>query len=207
MYIEIAKTQTSWQDIYRLGLTFVNPRPIGFISTVSAAGMRNLAPFSFFNMVCANPPVLMFCPGRNRDGGKKDTLINVEATGEFVAAVVTHAMADAMNQTSAAYSPDVDEFAVAGFTPRAARIVKPALVGESPVNCECRLERILEFGEGPGASAAVFGRIVAIHIEDEYLASDGLLDPEKLQTIGRMGRQTYARTTDRFDLPRPTITS
>ncbi len=205
MYIDIAQADRSWQSIYSLCITFVTPRPIGFISTVSANGVRNLAPFSFFNMVCARPPVVMFCPGRNRDGGKKDTLANVEATGEFVVAVVTDAMAEAMNQSSAPYPPEADEFVEAGFTPRGARVVKPALVGESPVNCECRLERIVEFGEGPGASSVVFGRIVAIHVDDAYLADDGLLDDAKLQTIGRMGRMGYARTTDRFDLPRPTI--
>lgn len=205
MYIDITRTGKSWQDVYRLCLTFVNPRPIAFVSTVSADGVRNLAPFSFFNMVCAHPPVLMFCPGRNRDGGKKDTLINVEATREFVVAVVTNPMAESMNQTSAAYPPAVDEFVAAGFTPLSATLVKSALVGESPVNCECTLERIVEFGEGPGASAVVFGRIVAIHVSDAYLADDGLLDPEKLQMIGRMGRGTYARTTDLFDLPRPRI--
>ncbi|MCB1155314.1 MAG: flavin reductase family protein [Phycisphaerales bacterium] len=203
--MDIANTEKSWQDVYSLCITFVTPRPIGFISTVAADGVRNLAPFSFFNMVCARPPILMFCPGRNRAGAKKDTLVNVEATGEFVAAVVTDAMGAAMNQTSAAYAPEVDEFAAAGFTPRPATMVQPALVGESPVNCECRLERIVEFGEGPGATAVVFGRVVAIHVDDRFLAADGLLDDGKLLTIGRMGRSGYVRTTDRFDLPRPTI--
>lgn len=203
MYIDLARTDRSWQSLYSLCITFVTPRPIGFISTVSASGVRNLAPFSFFNMVCARPPILMFCPGRNRNGEKKDTLINVEATGEFVAAVVTNSIAEAMNQTSAPYPPEVDEFAAAGFTPQPATLVKPWLVAESPVNCECRLERVVEFGDGPGASAAVFGRIVALHVADAYLAEDGLLDDAKLQTIGRMGRMGYARTTDRFDLPRP----
>ncbi|MCB9850856.1 MAG: flavin reductase family protein [Phycisphaerales bacterium] len=205
MYIDIAQPDRGWQDIYRLCITFVNPRPIGFISTISADGVRNLAPFSFFNMVNANPPVVIFCAGRTRDGGKKDSLVNVEDTREFVVAVVTAPMAEAMNQSSASYPPDVDEFSAAGFTPKPATIVQPALVAESPVNCECVLDRIVDYGDHPGASAVVFGRIVTIHVNDEYLADDGLLDPEKLQTIGRMGRGTYARTTDRFDLPRPEI--
>lgn len=205
MLIDLADTSRSWQDIYRLCITFVNPRPIAFVSTLSADGVRNLAPFSFFNMVCANPPVLIFCPSRTRDGGKKDTLVNVEATREFVVATVTDAMAQAMHQTSAPYPPEVDEFAAAGFTPTPARRVQPALVGESPVNCECTLERIIDYGDHPGATAVVFGRIVAIHVADDFLAADGLLDPEKLQTIGRMGRNAYARTTDRFDLAPPRI--
>jgi len=205
MYIDISQPDRSWQDIYRLCITFVNPRPIGFVSSLSADGVRNLAPFSFFNMVCANPPTLIFCAGRTRDGAKKDSLVNVEATRAFVVAVVTNAMAEAMNQTSAPYPPEIDEFAAVGFTPKPATIVKPALVGESPVNCECVLDRIVDYGDHPGASSVVFGRIVALHVNDDYLADDGLLDPEKLQTIGRMGRGTYSRTTDRFDLPRPEI--
>lgn len=203
MYIDIENTDRSWQDVYKLAITFVTPRPIAFVSSLSPDGVRNLAPFSFFNMVSANPPVLIVCPSRYRDGRKKDTLANIEATGEFVVATVTAPMTERMNQASAAYPPDIDEFTAVGFTPSPATKVKPALVADSPVNCECRLDRIVDYGEAAGAGAVIFGRIVAIHVDERYLAADGLMDDKKLQTIGRMGRLTYARTTDRFDLPRP----
>lgn len=202
MFIDLGNTEKTWQDLYRLVGTFVNPRPIALVSSISSDGVRNLAPFSFFNMVSANPPVMMVCPSRKRDNTKKDTLVNIEATGEFVVATVTMPMASAMNDSSAAHPPGVDEFDVCDFTPAEARIVQPALVTESPVNCECKLDRIIEFGQEPGAGAVIFGRIVAIHVQDDCLADDGLCDPAKLQTIGRLGRNSYATTTDRFDLPR-----
>jgi flavin reductase (DIM6/NTAB) family NADH-FMN oxidoreductase RutF len=205
MLIDLAQTDRSWQDIYRLIISFVNPRPIALVSTIAADGTRNLAPFSFYNMVSANPPIGMVCPSRKRGGEKKDTQRNIEATGEFVVAAVTMAMAEKQNQASAAYPPEVDEFAAAGFTPLPATRVRPALVAESPVNCEYALERIVEFGEAPGAGAVIFGHLLAIHVDERCLAADGLCDPDKLQTIGRMGRDGYCRTTDRFDLPRAVV--
>ena len=114
-------------------------------------------------------------------------------------------IADAMNDSSAPYAPEVDEFEKCALTPTPASIVKPSLVAESPVNCECKLDRIIEFGDEPGAGAVIFGRLVAIHAKDEFIADDGALDPEKLQTIGRLGRNSYATTADRFDLPRPQL--
>jgi flavin reductase (DIM6/NTAB) family NADH-FMN oxidoreductase RutF len=205
MFIDLGDTEKSWQDIYQLIVTFVNPRPIALVSSLSPSGIRNLAPFSFYNMVSANPPVMMVCPSRKRDCGKKDTLANIEATGEFVVATVTRSIVDAMNDSSAPYAPDVDEFEMCDLTPAPARIVKPPLVAESPVNCECVLDRIIEFGDEPGAGAVIFGRLVAIHAKDEFIADDGALDPEKLQTVGRLGRNSYTATTDRFDLPRAQI--
>lgn len=203
MFIDVANSGDSWRDVYRLAISFVTPRPIALVSTKSPDGVRNLAPFSFFNMVSANPPVLIVCPSRDRNKGKKDTLVNIEATRQFVVATVTRALADKMNLCSAPYAPDVDEFEKSGLTPAPASQVRPDLVAESPVNCECELDRIVDYGDQTGAGAVIFGRIVAVHVDDDYLADDGLLDPEKLQTIGRMGRLTYCATTKRFDLPRP----
>ncbi len=205
MYIDLTTDQVPWQKLYKLGITMVTPRPIAFVSTVSSTGIGNLAPFSFFTMVCANPPILMFCPARTRDADRKDTHVNIEATREFVVAIVTAEMAERMNQTSAPYPPEINEFDEVHFTQQPAAKVRPALVAESPVNCECVLENMIEFSDGPGGGTAVFGKIVAIHIKDDYLANDGYLDPAKLQTIGRMGRTTYCHTTDRFDLARPTL--
>jgi flavin reductase (DIM6/NTAB) family NADH-FMN oxidoreductase RutF len=203
MFIDCSKDGFSWQDVYRLAITFVLPRPIGWVSSVAADGVRNLAPFSFYNMVSANPPVVIFAPSLKRDGSEKDTLRNVAATGEFVVATATEALVERMNQCSADVGPEVDEFKLAGLTPAPARFVRPALVAESPVNLECRLVEIKRLGDGPGAGCVVFGRILAVHLDDAVLAEDGLVDPGKLKAVGRMGRLTYVRSTDTFDLPRP----
>lgn len=204
MFHDKQQIDADWQAIYKLATSFIQPRPIALVSTISKAGARNLAPFSFYNMVSANPPVVMFAPSYQRDGAAKDSLRNVEAVGEFVIATVTEALAERMNQCAFAYPPDLDEFEASGLTPRPATRVKPACVAESPVNIECELLEIKRFGEAPGAGSAIFGRIVALHIDDAVLADDGLVDPTMLQAIGRMGRQTYSKTTQTFDLPRPT---
>ena len=204
MLIYCDQSGVSWQDLYRLAISFVQPRPIAWVSSVSAGGVRNLAPFSFYNMVSANPPVVMFVPSIRRDGSEKDTLRNVSATGEFVIVTATEPLAEKMNRCSAEVGPEVDEFELAGLTPAPAKLVKPALVAESPVNLECRLLEIKRFGDQPGAGCLVFGQVCAVHVDDEVLADDGLVDPRKLKAVGRMGRLTYTRTTDQFDLPRPT---
>ncbi len=204
MFHDKPQIDDDWQAIYKLATSFIQPRPIALVSTLSKAGVRNVAPFSFYNMVSANPPVVMFAPSYQRDGAAKDSLRNVEEIGEFVVATVTEAMAERMNQCAFRYPPDVDEFEASGLTPRPSRHVQPACVVESPVNIECVMLEIKRFGKSPGAGCAIFGRIVALHIDDAVLANDGLVDPVKLLAIGRMGRQTYARTTQTFDLPRPT---
>ncbi len=203
MYLDTREFGTIWRDVYKLATSFIQPRPIAFVSTLAADGVRNLAPFSFYNMVSANPPVVMFAPVRRRDASGKDSLRNVEATAEFVVATVTEAIAERMNLCSYDHPPDVDEFEKAGLTPQPATIVRPALVGESPVNLECTLVDIKTFGKNPGAGSVVFGQVVAIHVDDRVLADDGLVDPDRLKAIGRMGRSTYSRTTGHFDLPRP----
>jgi flavin reductase (DIM6/NTAB) family NADH-FMN oxidoreductase RutF len=203
MFVDCSKNDFAWADVYRLAITFVQPRPIAWVSSLSAAGGRNLAPFSFYNMVSANPPVVIFVPSLRRDGTEKDTLRNVAATGEFVVATATESLAEKMNQCAAEVPPEVDEFDFAGLTPAPARLVRPALVAESPVNIECRLLEIKRLGDAPGAGCVVFGRILAIHVDDAVLADDGLVDPLKLRAVGRLGRLTYTRTTDLFDLPRP----
>ena len=204
MFIDVSDRETRWQDVYRLVVTFIQPRPIALVSSLSPDGIRNLAPFSFYNAVSANPPIVMFAPGLKRDGQEKDTLRNVAASREFVIASVTQAIAEQMVLCSADLKPEGDEFEHSGLTAETARIVQPPLVLESPVNMECRVHDIIRFGDQPGAGSVVFGRIVAIHVSDAVLADDGLVDPAKLQAIGRLGRQTYTKTTDLFDLHRPT---
>jgi flavin reductase (DIM6/NTAB) family NADH-FMN oxidoreductase RutF len=203
MFIDTRDCESNWRDIYKLATTFIQPRPIALVSTLSAEGVPNLAPFSFYNMVSANPPVVMFAPLNRRDGSGKDSLRNAEATAHFVIATVTEDIAERMNRCSYDYPPDVDEFAKSGLSPRPARFVKPSLVAESPVNLECTLEEVKRFGQGPGAGTVVFGRVVAVHVDDDVLAEDGLVDPARLKAIGRMGRSTYSGTVSNFELPRP----
>lgn len=207
MYLDVESGSLDARDLYRLAITFVVPRPIALVSSLSKDGRRNLAPFSFYNWVSANPPVLIVCPALKRDGSRKDTLANVLETQEFVVATVTEAIAEAMNQCSAPYPRGVDEFQESGLTPKSATRVKAALVGESPVNLECRLRQHLSFGDHGGAGQAIFGDVLAIHVDDAILAVDGLVDERNLRAIGRLGRHGYARTRDAFDLPPPRIGS
>ncbi len=199
--IDIASAD--WREVYKLCIGFINPRPIALVSSASADGRPNLAPFSFYNMVCANPPTVMFCPGLQRDGSEKDSLLNVRETGEFVVATATEATAEAMNACSASLPRGRSEWELCGLTPRPAAKVRPALVAESPVNIECRLRDIYVIGEGPGSSSVVFGEIVMLHVADWVLDAGGAVDPCKISTIGRLGGLSYCNTRDEFALPRP----
>lgn len=189
-------------DIYKLMIGSIVPRPIAFVSTVNAAGVPNLAPFSFFNAVCSNPPIVLFSTVIRANGTHKDSLNNVEATKEFVINIVSEEFAGKMNITSAEYPPGINEFAESGLTPVPSQRVKPPRVGESRISFECRLATIVRFGDGPGGGCTVFGEIVLFHVADE-LFDNFRIDPDKLRAIGRMGGPTYTRTGDRFDLIRP----
>ena len=201
MYIDLADIEHSWRAMHRLYLSFVQPRPIAFVSTIDADGRPNLAPFSFYNMLSANPPVVVFSPALNRQGRPKDTLRNIQATGEFVIATVTEPIAERMNICSTEFEPGVSEFEKSGLTPLPAKKVRPPVVRESPVNIECRLRQIISLGDTPGAGQAVFGNVLAVHVEDSFLTpGDMVCDPLKLQAVGRMGGSCYGRTTSIFEL-------
>jgi len=180
------------------------PRPIAFISTIGENGIYNLAPYSFFIPMSVKPAIVGVGIGRKRDGSKKDTLVNIEFTGDFVINVVTESLAEAMNQTAGEYPPEVDEFRVSKLTPGKADFVKSPMVGESPIKMECRLLQILEFGEFPGMNNFVIGKVVQVHVKDEFWAN-GDIQSSRLKTIGRMGGDLYCRTTDVFEMKRPTI--
>ena len=193
------------RNIYKLMIGSIVPRPIAFVSTVSLDGIRNLAPFSFFTGVSANPPVVLFCPVRRAtDGQVKDTLHNVQATGEFVVNIVSEDFAAPMNLCSADFPPEVDEFEMSGLTPLASDLVRPPRVLESRVQMECKVLQIVEVGAGPLGASVVLGQVLRFHVADE-LYEDFRIDPDKLRAIGRMGGPTYARTADRFDMPRPNV--
>ncbi|HTL52079.1 MAG TPA: flavin reductase family protein [Planctomycetota bacterium] len=191
------------REVYRLMISCITPRPIAWVSTVSPRGIPNLAPFSFFNGVGANPPTVVFCPVNRRDGSRKDTLINIEATPEFVVNVVPYSLAGPMNESSAELPYEVSEFDSTGLTAEPAFKVKAPRVKEAPVHFECVLHQIVPVGEGALGANLVIGRIVWINVADRVLGADGQVDPQKLDTIGRMGGNLYSRTTERFELPRP----
>lgn len=201
----IDPAEASAQNTYKLLVGVIVPRPIAFVSTLDAGGIRNLAPFSFFTAVSANPPVIVFSPMiRPADSSRKDTLNNIEANGEFVVNIVSEDFGEAMNLTSGEYAPHVDEFQVSGLTPVPSDLVRPPRVGESRVSMECRLVQIVHVSPKPLGGSLVLGEVLRFHIADEVF-EDYRIDPDKLLPIGRMGGPAYTRTTDRFEMERPRV--
>jgi len=194
---------TDSNNVYKLLIGAIVPRPIAFVSTVSPEGILNLAPFSFFTAISADPPVICFCPMRR--GGLnpcKDTLRNIATSREFVVNIVSEEFAQQMNATSAEFPPEVDEFRASGLTPIPSDLVKPPRVAESHVNMECRLYLWMEIGSKPLSGNLVLGEVVRFHVDDRVV-DNFKIDPDKLQAIGRMGGAAYARTSNRFDMIRP----
>ncbi|MEZ6109406.1 MAG: flavin reductase family protein [Pirellulaceae bacterium] len=194
---------TRGADLYQYMVRLIGPRPIAWISTRSVEGVSNLAPYSFFNGVTSRPPSLVFSSVCKPDGGLKDSLTNIVATGEFVVNVVPYSLAESMVATSRDWEAEIDEFEMCGIEATPSALVAPLRVARSPAAFECRLMQVVEVGSGPGAASLVIGEIVAIAIDDSVLGADNFPDPAALDLIGRMGGNTYARTTDRFDLERP----
>ena len=190
-------------DIYKLMVGAIVPRPIAFVSTMSPEAILNLAPFSFFTGISANPPVICFSPMiRGSDGARKDTLHNIERTHEFVVNVVSEEFVRQMNICSTEFPPEIDEFEASGLTPIPSEVVKPPRVKESHINMECKLLQIVHVSPQPLGGSIVLGEVVRFHVDDA-LVDNFRIDPEKLRAVGRMGGPTYTRTTDRFDLERP----
>jgi flavin reductase (DIM6/NTAB) family NADH-FMN oxidoreductase RutF len=187
------------------------PRPIALVSTVDRHGLRNLAPFSFFTGVGSNPPTVLFCPtvraaisfgAAAEPDFRKDTLRNVEETGEFVVNIVSEAIAAGANAASAEVPPEVDEFVLAGLTPIASESVRPPRVAESPAQMECKLLQIVYTNRAPGGGVVVLGEIVRFHVRTS-LFEDFRIDPAGLDAVGRMAGNTWVRTRDRIELIRP----
>lgn len=191
------------RETYRMMIELITPRPIGWISTLSPAGITNLAPFSFFNGVGASPPTLCFSAVNSRDGRVKDTIRNIEANEQFVVNLASFDNRIAMNASSEEFPYEESEFAACGVLAAASEMVKPPRVADAKAHFECELHQIVRIGTGPLAANLVIGRIVLIHIADDVLDEKGAIDPQRLDTIGRMGGDAYARTTDLFRLPRP----
>jgi len=179
----------------------VVPRPIAWVSSLSADAIANVAPFSFFMAVCNDPPTLAFSSGR-REGGKKDTVRNIEYTQDFVVNMVDDALAEQMNLTSGEYSPDIDEFALTGLTAAPGVKVRAPRVAEAPISMECRVVQILPVGHGP--HSLVLGEIVYFHIRDDlYNPNTGRVDMHKLHPVGRLAGNLYTHVHDIFEMKRP----
>ena len=188
-------------DRYKLLIGLVVPRPIGWIGSISPDGVRNLAPYSFFNVVAGTPPTVLFSAGRRR-GAHKDSLANVLATGEFTVNVVDEMLAEAMNLSSGDYPAEIDEFELAGLESRPGDRVAAPVVTAAPAALECRVVQTVELADPP-SNTVVFGRVIRIHVRDGVL--DGTrVDPLALRAVGRMAGPGYTRTADGyFEMMRP----
>lgn len=187
------------QDIYKLLIGCVVPRPIAWVSSMSEHGVANLAPFSFFMGVCGDPPTIAFSSGR-RAGNHKDTIHNLESTGDFVVNVVDDALAEQMNLTSGEYPPEIDEFALTGLTAAPSVKVQAPRVAEAPINMECRVAQIIPVGRGP--HSLVLGEIVYFHVRDA-LYHAGRIDMHALHPVGRLAGHLYTHVHDIFEMKRP----
>jgi len=196
------------RQIYKLMTGIIVPRPVALVSTMDKQGVANLAPFSFFCGVGSVPPTVLFCPSL-RPGATagsvepKDTLRNVEETGEFVINIVSEAIAAAANASSAEVPPQVDEFVLSGLTPIASKAVRPPRVAESPAQMECKLLQVIYTGHAPGSGVIVLGEVLRFHLRED-LVEDFRVDPAGLDAVGRMAGNTWVRTRDRIELIRPT---
>ena len=193
----------SVREAYRWMIHTILPRPIAWVSTINADGRTNLAPFSFFQGVTANPPTLMFVPVNDRQGATKHTIQNIEQVPEFVVNLVSFDLGEAMNRTSASLPYGESEFEAFGIPTEPSMQVRPPRVAAAPISFECVLDRIVHIGEGPLAANVVFGRILLAHVRDDVLGGDGLPDPAKLQLIARMGGDQYAAINTVFSMERP----
>jgi flavin reductase (DIM6/NTAB) family NADH-FMN oxidoreductase RutF len=188
--------------------SLVIPRPIGWISSVDSNGLVNLAPYSFFNAICYRPPTVMFASGTGTaDDGNKDSLRNVETTGEFVCNIVTWDTRERMNRTSATLDKDVDEMALVGLTPMPSKLVTPPRVAEAPVHLECKHIKSIEIPHWDDSDryVLVLGEVIGIHIQDDLITKEGLVDVARMNPVGRLGYNDYTEVSGDscFTLIRP----
>ena len=204
--VSIDPKDISVQKLHQYLLGAIGPRPIAFASTVDGVGRPNLAPFSFFNVFSANPPILIFSPARSgRTNTTKDTYNNVKVVPEVVINVVNYDIVHQMNLASSPYAPGVNEFEKAGFTALNSDNVKPFRVAESPVQFECKVNEVIELGTEGGAGNLIICEVLKIHIHDEVLDSNGMIDQQKIDLVARMGGDWYSRanTDSMFEITKP----
>lgn len=192
---------------YLLGA--VGPRPIAFASTMDKDGNPNLAPFSFFNVFSANPPIMVFSPARSgRTNTTKDTYENVKELAECVINIVNYSIVEQMSLSSSPYEKGVNEFIKSGLTPIESQVVKPFRVKESPVQFECRVNEVVELGENGGAGNLVICEVLKIHINEEVLDENQMIDQHKIDLVARMGGNWYCRADKHsmFEVKKPMTT-
>jgi len=198
--MRIDATRLDRQAAHELLKGCVAPRPIAWISTVSADGVANAAPYSCFTFVSLVPPMVCFSVELKPDGSKKDTLRNAESTGDFVVNLVPEELAAAMNATAEDFPSSVSEFQKAGLTPAPSERVRAPRIAESPVNLECRVERILELGRA--GQRLVLGEVLLVHVRDDLWRA-GTIDVARLRPVARLAANEYSRLGEVFELPRP----
>ena len=193
----------SFSENHKLMIGSIVPRPIALVSTISKGSINNVAPFSYFNGVCSNPPTIMFAPARRGyDGKTKDTLNNIRETNEFAINIVSEEIVEPMVACSTDYSDEVDEFKISDFTPIQCDKILAPRVEESKVVFECKLNTIIEIGPSkPGGGFVVIGEIVLFHINDDVF-KDGKIDLYSLNPVGRLSGNNYSRVFDSFEVKR-----
>ena len=193
----------SFSENHKLMIGSIVPRPIALVSTISKGNINNVAPFSYFNGVCSNPPTIMFAPARRGyDGKTKDTLNNIRETNEFAINIVSEEIVEPMVACSTDYSDEVDEFKISDFTPIQCDKILAPRVEESKVVFECKLNTIIEIGPSkPGGGFVVIGEIVLFHINDDVF-KDGKIDLSILNPVGRLSGNKYSRVFDSFEVKR-----
>ncbi len=197
------------QKLHQYLLGAIGPRPIAFASTIDANGITNLAPFSFFNVFSANPPIMIFSPARSgRTNETKDTYKNVKINPEVVINVVNYEIVHQMSLASSPYAPGISEFEKAGFTPLASDLIKPMRVAESPVQFECKVNEVVELGTEGGAGNLIICEVVKIHIDEKVLDENGMIDQHKIDLVSRMGGNWYCRAekSSMFEIMKPITT-
>ena len=206
--LSINPNEISVAKLHGYLLGSIAPRPIAFASTVDSEGNPNLAPFSFFNVFSANPPIMVFSPARSvKDNTTKHTLDNCIATKEVVINVVNYDMVHQMSLASTAYEQGINEFEKAGFTMLASEEVKPFRVAESPVQFECKVTDIIYTGDQGGAGNLIVCELLKIHIHEMVLNEDGMIDQHKIDLVARAGGSYYTRARDGFfEIPKPIFT-
>lgn len=197
------------QKTHQYLLGAVGPRPIAFASTIDKEGNRNLSPFSFFNVFSANPPILIFSPARSgRTGETKNTFDNVKEVPEVVINIVNYSIVQQMSLSSSPYAKGVDEFLKSGLTPIPSETIKPFRVKESPVQFECKVNQVIELGQNGGAGNLIICEVLRIHIQDDILDTNDLIDQHKIDLVSRMGGNWYCRanSASMFEIEKPLTT-